>query len=117
VSADGLEGLWPYVVIVFAGWLATDVWRWLGVAAATRVEEDSDIFLWVKAVATALVAGVIARLILFPTGSLAELPLALRLIAVALGFLTYHFAGRSVFRGLLVAEIVLVTGGVLSTLG
>ena len=64
--------LWPYVVILFAGWFATDFWRWLGVLAGNRLAEGSEALNWVRAVATALVMAVTAKLIVFPTGSLAE---------------------------------------------
>jgi len=60
--------LWPYVVILFAGWFATDFWRWLGVLAGNRLSEGSEALNWVRAVATALVMAVTAKLIVFPTG-------------------------------------------------
>ena len=72
---------WPYVMILVAGWLATDVWRWLGVFASGRMREDSEVMVFVRCVATALVAGVIAKLILFPTGALDNAPMALRIVS------------------------------------
>jgi hypothetical protein len=63
---------WPYLFIAIAGWLATDIWRWLGVLVGNRLSEESAALTWVRAVATALVAGVIAKLILYPTGALQE---------------------------------------------
>ena len=106
-----LDVLWPYLTIAAAGWLATDLWRWLGVALSARVEETSEIFIWVKAVATALVAGVTARLVLFPAEPLASLPMALRIAAVAIGFGTFWFGGRSVLYGVLAGEVVLIGVG------
>ena len=105
------EALWPYLVIGIAGWLATDIWRFVGVALSARVEETGEVFIWVKAVATALVAGVIARLILFPAEPLAALPLALRLAAATLGFAAFWVARRNVVAGVLVTELVLIGGG------
>ena len=32
---------WPYLFILLAGWLPTDVWRWLGVLSAGRFDESS----------------------------------------------------------------------------
>jgi hypothetical protein len=32
---------WPYAFIAVAGWLATDIWRWLGVLIGNRLKEDS----------------------------------------------------------------------------
>ena len=49
-----MQDLWPFVFIAIAGWLATDLWRWLGVLAGNRLREDSEAFYWVRAVATAL---------------------------------------------------------------
>jgi hypothetical protein len=88
-----LDGWWAYVFIAIAGWLATDLWRWLGVLAGNRLREDAEALNWVRAVATALVAAVIAKLILYPTGVLEQSPLWLRLGSVAVGALAF-FVGR-----------------------
>lgn len=101
---------WPYAVILIAGWLATDVWRWLGVILAGRLREDSEIMVWVRAVATALVAGVIARLILFPVGALADSPMLLRVAAIVVGFAVFKATREKVLVGILSAEVVLLGG-------
>lgn len=101
---------WPYLFILLAGWLPTDIWRYLGVLIGGRVREDSDALIAVRAVATALVAGVIAQLILYPSGSLAESPVLLRLGAAAVGFLAYLRLGRHVIVSVIAAEIVLIAG-------
>lgn len=88
------DGFWPYLFIVVAGWLATDIWRWLGVVAGNRIDERSETLTWVKAVATALVAAVIAKLILYPTGALETSPLWLRLGAVGAGVAAFFLGGR-----------------------
>ena len=59
---------WPYLFILLAGWLPTDVWRWLGVLSAGRFDETSPAIALARTIATSLVAAVIGRLILFPTG-------------------------------------------------
>ncbi len=101
---------WPYVFIAIAGWLATDIWRWLGVLLGNRLVEDSVAMIWVRAVATALVAAVIARLILYPTGALEATPTALRVTAAAIGFAAFLVTGRRVVVGVLVSEAVLLAG-------
>lgn len=110
MSAAADAWWWPYVMILVAGWLATDVWRWFGVLLAGRLREDSEILNWVKAVATALVAGVIARLILFPQGALEAAPVWLRILAGAAGFATFLAAKQRVYIGVLTAEVVLIGG-------
>ena len=37
-----MQDYWPYLVIIVAGWLATDLWRWLGVLAGNRLQEGSE---------------------------------------------------------------------------
>ena len=100
----------PYVAILLASCLPTQIWRWLGVLLAGRVDESSEIFVWVKSVATALVAGVIAKLILTPGGALAETPVLLRIGAIAVGFAAYLACGKRLAFGILATEVVLVGG-------
>ncbi len=104
---------WPWVFLAIAGWFANDVWRLLGVAFSGRLTEESRIFAVVKAVATALVAGVIAKLILWPSGDLAEASLALRLGAVAIGFAAFRLGGESVAVGVISGEVVFLGGRLL----
>lgn len=105
-----VDGWWTYIVIVVAGFLATDIWRWLGVLAGNRLDDDSEALYWVRAVATALVMAVTAKLIVFPTGTLADSPLWLRLGAAGIGFAVFLCAGRRVVVGVAVPIVLLVAG-------
>ena len=102
--------LWPYLFILLAGILPTEIWRWIGVLAAGRLDEDMPAFAYVRAVATALVAGVIAQLILAPSGALASVPLGLRVAAAVIGFAAMEIAGRRGWIGILAGEVVLIAG-------
>ncbi|GAB4532248.1 MAG: AzlD domain-containing protein [Roseibium sp.] len=108
----GLSGTWwwSFLMILVAGWLATDAWRWLGVFASGRLREDGELLIWVRCVATALVAGVISKLILFPQGVLAETPLWLRLAAVGFGFAAFFASRQRVVVGVLAGELFLLAG-------
>lgn len=97
------EALWPYLFILVAGWLATDIWRWLGVLAGNRIDENSETMNWVRAVATALVAAVIAKLIVYPTGELETSPLWLRVGAVTVGAAAFFLFKRNQLLGIVVA--------------
>jgi len=101
---------WSYVMIALAGWLATDVWRWLGVLVGDRLREDGELLIWVRAVATALVAGVISKLILFPQGALEATPMVLRITSAATGFAAYLVSRERIIVGVLAAEAVLMGG-------
>lgn len=103
----------PYLALILVGFLPNEIWRWLGVLFARRIDEGSEILIWVRAVATAVLAGVIAKIIFFPPGALATMPLWLRLTAISCGFLAFLTIRRSVFAALLTGEVVLIGGGFL----
>ena len=102
--------LHTYVLLVLVGFLPNEIWRMLGLVVARGIDEDSELFMWARAVATAVLAGVIAKIILFAPGALADVPLVIRLGAIACGFAVFLLVRRSVFAGVLVGEIVLIIG-------
>ncbi len=104
---------WPYVFIAIAGWLATDIWRWLGVLIGNRLKPDSAALTLVRSVAIALLAAVIAKLIIYPTGELNTVPLALRLVAVSTGFAVFLLSGKRIWVGIVVALGLLIVGQIL----
>jgi branched-subunit amino acid transport protein AzlD len=112
---SGYEGLWGYLVLLLVGFLPADIWRLLGVIVGRGLDEESELLVWVRAVATAVLAGVIAKIVFFPPGSLAAMPLPIRLTAIGCGFLAFLLVKRSVFAGLAVGEAVLIAGGFLLT--
>ncbi|MFC7064729.1 AzlD domain-containing protein [Brucella rhizosphaerae] len=101
---------WPFIFILLAGALPTYLFRVMGVIVGGRVREDSEVLVFVRCVATALVAGVIAQLILYPNGELANSPMWLRVGSAAYGFVAYLIAGKRLLVGILVAEALLVAG-------
>jgi len=105
--------LGPYLVLVLVGFLPNEIWRLLGLVIARGLNEDSQVVVWSRAVATAILAGVIAKLILFSTGELAGIPLPVRLVATACAFAAYVVAKRSVYAGVLAGEAALLIGGFL----
>jgi len=98
------------LIVILVGFLPNEVWRVLGAVFGRRIDEDSTLMRWIKAVATALLAAVVARLVLIPNGALVALPLWLRLAAVASGIGGFVLVRRSVLAGVLTAEAVLVVG-------
>ncbi len=62
------------LVLVLAGFLPNEVWRMAGLWFGAGVDEGSEILVWVRAVATAILAGVIAQILVQPPGALAGVP-------------------------------------------
>jgi len=100
----------PYVLLVLVGFLPNEVWHVLGLALGHGIDEDGELFVWARAVATAVLAGVIAKILLFPPGTLAAVPLAVRMIAIASGGVAFLLISRSVFAGVAAGEVVLILG-------
>jgi hypothetical protein len=107
---SGLDALWPYLLVVFTGFLPTEVWRSLAVLLARNLDEESEWLILVRAVATAIIAGVVARLVLTPSGDLMAVPLGVRLAAMAAGLGVFFFVYRSLLVGVIAGEVVLVAG-------
>jgi branched-subunit amino acid transport protein len=107
---NGLGDLLPYLVLIAAGFLPNEVWRMLGIVVAHGLDEGSQLVIWVRAVATGLLAGVVAKIVLFPPGGLADVRLTVRLAAIAIGFAAFLLMRRSVLAGVLVGEAVLILG-------
>jgi len=89
-----MSELYAYTLLVLVGFLPSEIWRVLGLVAARGIADESELFMWVRAVAIAVLAGVIAKIILFPPGTLATVPLLI----------------RSMFAGVVAGEVVLTLG-------
>lgn len=109
-----LSQLGPYLALILVGFLPNEIWRFLGLLVARGLNEDSQIVVWVRAVATAILAGVIAQLIATNSGVLATIPLLVRIAAAAGGLLAFFTFRRSVFAGVAVGEAVLIVGASLA---
>ena len=107
---SALTDLAPYLVLIAAGFLPNEVWRMLGVVVAHGLDEGSELVVWVRAVATGLLAGVVAKIVLFPPGGLADVPLTVRLSAMAVGFAAFMLVRRSVLAGVVAGEAALILG-------
>ena len=98
------------LVLVVAGFLPNEVWRMLGLWLGGGVDEGSEVLIWVRAVATAILAGVIAQILVQPPGALASVPDWLRYGAVGCGFAVFLVTRRSIFAGVVGGEIVMLAG-------
>lgn len=104
-------GDWHALVILFvAGVIPNQIWRMLGLWFGGGIDEGSELLVWVRAVATAILAGVIAQIVVHPPGALASVPAFLRYGAVAAGFAAFMLSRKSIFAGVALGELVLIGG-------
>jgi branched-subunit amino acid transport protein len=98
------------LVLMLAGFLPNEVWRMFGLWFGGGIDEGSELLVWVRAVATAILAGVIAQILVSPPGALASVPEWLRYGAVAAGFAVFIMTRRSIFAGVVCGELVMLAG-------
>lgn len=103
----GVSPWWPLVVLT-AGAAATYVWRALGVALSGRISPQGKVFDWVACIAYALLSGLIARMILLPSGPLAVLALADRVGAAVLALAVFFLSRRNMPLGIACGVAVLM---------
>lgn len=99
----------PGIWLALAGAVAvTYGWRALGVFLSGRVNPGDEVFKWVTCIAWAMLAALVSRVVLLPTGPLAETPLAARLGGAAAGIAVYYLLGKKIVPAVLVAMATLI---------
>ena len=61
---------------------ATYISRFLGVITAKKIKENSKIFKWFNCLAYSTLSALLARLIIFPAGALAEVDYLIRFVVI-----------------------------------
>ena len=107
----------PYLALILIGFLPSEVWRWLGVELSNGLDDKSELMVWVRAVATATLAAVVAKLLFFPSGALDLQPVELRAGALFVGLVAFLLVRKSVLAGVLMGEATLIGGAYLLSQG
>jgi hypothetical protein len=110
VSMNFLGDWWPWLLLIVVGFLPNEVWRMLGIVASRGIDEESELIIWVRAVATATLTGVVSKIVVFAPGALGTAPLAVRLAAAAAGIAAFSVMRRSVFAALVTGAAAILAG-------
>ena len=103
--------LWVLVGCCIVG---TYLWRGVGVLLSGRISVNGEVFNWIACVAYAMVAGLVSRIVVMPTGMLADTALAERLIACGIALAAYYLSRRNVLIGVgagVAAIVAIATAG------
>lgn len=91
-----------YTLLAIVCGLGTYLWRGLGVTLSARIRPESELFAWIGCVAYAMLAGLISRVILMPSGSLEDTALWQRLAATGFALVAYLlFTKKNLFVGVI----------------
>ena len=95
------------LVIIFVTSLATYLSRFLGVVSAERIKETSKIFRWFNCLAYSTLAALIARIVIFPNGSLLEIDYKLRLIVIFFSIVIFYLTKKNLVYPTIFSGIIL----------
>ena len=70
------------VLAILVTSLATYISRFLGVLTSKKIKQNSKIFRWFNCLAYSTLSALLARIIIFPAGALAEVDYLVRFIVV-----------------------------------
>ena len=113
MSFSALDGAAPpYLLLIVFGFLPSVAGKLLAAFVAHGIDENFGILVWVRAVATTLLAGVACKLLVGPPGRWRpRRPAAwVRFGALALGMLAWRVAGRSVAAAVIAGEAGCMAG-------
>ena len=79
------------ILVILVTSFATYLSRFLGVVSSEKIKETSKIFKWFNCIAYSVLAALIARMVIFPAGELAESGIVIRLFVVAVSVVMFLF--------------------------
>lgn len=96
------------LLAILATSLATYISRFFGVLTSKKIKETSKIFKWFNCLAYSTLSALLARIIIFPAGALAEVDYLIRFIVVLICLIIFlitkkNFVYPTVLSALLLA--------------
>ena len=95
------------IVVILVTSFATYLSRFLGVVSSEKIKDTSKIFKWFNCIAYSVLAALIARMVIFPAGELAESGILNRLIVVAASVVMFLFTKKNLVYPTVLSAILL----------
>jgi len=83
------------VLAILATSIATYISRFLGVLTSKKIKENSKIFRWFNCLAYSTLSALLARIIIFPAGALAEVDYLIRFIVVFICLMVFVISKKN----------------------
>ena len=87
--------------------LATFSSRFLGVITSEKIKENSKIFRWFNCLAYSTLAALIARIIIFPSGTLSEVDYLIRFIVIISSIFVFYLTKKNLVYPTIFSAIIL----------
>ncbi|MDC3090026.1 AzlD domain-containing protein [Candidatus Pelagibacter sp.] len=95
------------LIVIIVTSLATYLSRFLGVVSAEKIKETSKMFRWFNCLAYSTLAALIARIVIFPYGTLSEVDYLIRFIVVFLSIIIFYLTKKNLVYPTLLSAIIL----------
>ena len=95
------------IVVILVTSFATYLSRFLGVVSSEKIKETSKMFKWFNCIAYSVLAALIARMVIFPAGELAESGIVIRLLVVAVAVVMFLFTKKNLVYPTILSAILL----------
>ena len=95
------------LIVIIVTSLDTYLSRFLGVVSAEKIKETSKMFRWFNCLAYSTLAALIARIVIFPSGSLSEVDLLIRFLVVILCIIIFFLTKKNLVYPTIFSAIIL----------
>ena len=95
------------ILVILVTSFATYLSRFLGVVSSEKIKETSKIFKWFNCIAYSVLAALIARMVIFPAGELAESDIFIRLFVIIISVVMFLFAKKNLVYPTVLSAILL----------
>ena len=95
------------LIVIIVTSLATYLSRFLGVVSAEKIKETSKMFRWFNCLAYSTLAALIARIVIFPNGSLNEVEPILRLFVIVISIIIFYISKKNLVYPTIISSILL----------
>ncbi len=95
------------LIVIIVTSIATYLSRFLGVLSSEKIKETSKIFRWFNCLAYSTLAALIARMVIFPSGTLNEVDYLIRFIVIVISITIFYFTKKNLVYPTLFSAIIL----------
>ena len=94
-------------LVILVTSLATYLSRFLGVVSSENIDVKSKIFRWFNCIAYSTLAALIARIVVFPTGILADAEILIRFLVILLSVAVFFSTKKNLVYPTILSAILL----------
>tara|TARA_B110001452_G_scaffold190808_1_gene160994 strand:+ start:54 stop:377 length:324 start_codon:yes stop_codon:yes gene_type:complete len=95
------------LLAILATSLATYLSRFLGVVTSKKVKENSKIFKWFNCLAYSTLSALLARIIIFPAGALAEVDYLIRFVVIFICLIIFLISKKNFVYPTVLSALIL----------